>query len=128
MFACIPTNGGAGLDDTLCDHFGSAPYFTLYDTRDDRLTVIENINAHHGHGQCHPLSVLRSFSIDAVVCRGLGKRAVAALNAGGIQVYRARSTSVRDALAELKSGAMAAITAAQACAGHGQGHGGRCGQ
>ena len=32
MLACIPTKGKNGIEDKVSDHFGSAPYFTLFDT------------------------------------------------------------------------------------------------
>jgi predicted Fe-Mo cluster-binding NifX family protein len=45
MLACIPTNGSAGLEDTVFDHFGSAPFFTLFDSETGEVTVLENRNA-----------------------------------------------------------------------------------
>lgn len=42
MLACIPTEGSTGLDDVVCDHFGSAPCFTLYDSETEEVTVLEN--------------------------------------------------------------------------------------
>ncbi len=118
MLACIPTNTGAGVEDSLCDHFGSAAYFTLYDTEHDTVTVVANGNAHHSHGTCHPVATLAGYGINSIICRGMGRRAVEMMNAQGITIYRTRVESVRDAIAQIKSGALKELDPKQACAGH----------
>jgi predicted Fe-Mo cluster-binding NifX family protein len=85
MLTCIPTKGPDGLDDTISDHFGSAPFFTIYDTDSDQITIVENRNAHHDHGTCHPMNQLAKHDIDCVACVGMGRRAIEALNSEGIK-------------------------------------------
>lgn len=120
MLACIPTNGKTGLDDTVSDHFGSAPYFTLYDSSKDEFTVVENRNAHHSHGTCHPMNQLARYHIDCVVCSGMGRRAIEALNSEGVKVYHSGSESVREAVDRIKSEELAEMDPAKSCRGHGQ--------
>jgi predicted Fe-Mo cluster-binding NifX family protein len=120
MLACIPTAGNAGLDDTVYNHFGAAPYFTLYDTETHKLTVVENRNAHHDHGTCHPMNQLNHYRLDCIVCSGMGRRAVEALSAEGITVYQCDSQQVRDAIGQLTGGRLAEIDPLKACRGHGQ--------
>jgi predicted Fe-Mo cluster-binding NifX family protein len=120
MLACIPTNGNAGLGDTVCDHFGSAPYFTLYNSDDDNLEIIENRNAHHSHGTCHPLNHLTRYRLNGVICAGMGRRAIEALSVEGIKVYRAPSRYVGEVVAKLKTGELTEMDARTACRGHGQ--------
>ena len=122
MVICIPTNGGAGIDDTVCAHFGSAAYFCLYDSDKEELKVLSNRNAHHSHGTCHPMTQLGRHNIDGVVCGGMGMRAIQALNAEGIKIYRAQSDSVREVVEQIKSGDLVEMTPAQACHGHDHGH------
>lgn len=119
MTICIPTRGDAGLKDTVFDHFGSAPYFTLYDSESGEVRTIANQNAHHSHGTCHPMTQLAGENIDCVVCGGMGRRAIQALNADGIKVFYARTTSVNDVVDRMKAGDMKELTPAQACLGHG---------
>lgn len=118
MLACIPTLGGAGLDDAVSDHFGSAPFFVLFDTDSGQLSVVENLNAHHSHGTCHPMTALSRHRIGAVICRGMGRRAVETMNAQNIRIYRTRARTVADVVEEIRTGQLREMTAREACAGH----------
>ena len=120
MLVCIPTNGNAGFEDTVSDHFGSAPYFTLYDSVSDELKVVENRNAHHSHGTCHPMNQLAKYHIDCIACSGMGRRAIEALSTEGIRVYHSELKSVRELIDEIKTGDLTEIDPAKACRGHGQ--------
>jgi predicted Fe-Mo cluster-binding NifX family protein len=132
MLVCLPTQGNTGAADTICDHFGSAPYFTLYDSESEEITIVENRNAHHGHGSCHPLSQLKPYKIDGVVCQGMGRRAIDFLQEAQIKVYSAGSVEVAAVLEKVKSDDLVEIDPAQACRGHGhqggRGHGTRQGR
>lgn len=122
MLACIPTEGNSGITDTVCAHFGSAPFFTLVDTDTDEITVLPNQNAHHDHGTCHPMRTLADYAVTCIVCGGMGRRAVENLMAQGVRLYRAPSTSVADTVAGLKAGTLPEMDVRQACAGHGHHH------
>ncbi|MBC8425480.1 NifB/NifX family molybdenum-iron cluster-binding protein [bacterium] len=123
MKVCIPTTQGTGLEDAVCEHFGSAPYFTICDLEAADATVVANDNAHHAHGTCHPLSQLADHAFDAIVCGGMGRRALEMLRQQGFKVYRATQPTVRDTLTALKAGELAELDAAHACGGHGHGSG-----
>lgn len=122
MLACIPTRGNTGLDDTVFDHFGSAPFFTLYDTDTSEVTILENRNAHHSHGTCHPMNQLASRHVECVICTGMGRRAIEALNAEGIRIYQSGGETVREAVEKFTSGQLTEMDPARACRGHGQHH------
>ena len=118
--ACIPTQGNRGVDDTVFDHFGSAPFFTLYDSATGQTEVLDNRNAHHSHGTCHPLNQLAKYHIDCVVCAGMGRRAIEALGAEGIRVYQSPVTTVGKIIEKLKADQLSLIDPTKACRGHGQ--------
>ena len=120
MLACIPTNGSAGLEDTVCDHFGSAATFTLFNSDTGEITVLDNRNAHHSHGTCHPMNQLAKHKIDAVVCVGMGRRAIEALNVEGIRIYHSGSSKVSEVVENIKTGNLQEMDPAKACRGHGQ--------
>ena len=120
MLACIPTNGSAGLEDTVCDHFGSAATFTLFNSETGEITVLDNRNAHHTHGTCHPMNHLAKYKIDAVVCVGMGRRAIEALNSEGIRIYHSGSKKVSEVVEFIKAGNLQEMDPAKACRGHGQ--------
>ena len=126
MLTCIPTMGQAGLADTVCDHFGSAPFFTLYEKESGALTILANDSAHDGHGMCHPLKQLGQYKIEAFVCMGIGRRALMMLGSAGIKVYTPGTKSVAEVIEKIKTDALTELDPEQACQGHGQGPGG-CG-
>ncbi len=54
MKICIPTETGEGKNAQVYGHFGSAPYFTIYDTDAQSIEIVDNANSHHEHGTCNP--------------------------------------------------------------------------
>jgi predicted Fe-Mo cluster-binding NifX family protein len=122
MRVCIPTNDDTGRSAIVHGHFGSAPCFTIADTDTGSLSTLVNTNAHHAHGTCHPLGQLTGQDIGAIVVGGIGHRALEALRAGGLAVYRADAgATVADILDRLAAGDLREIDAVHACAGHGHG-------
>jgi len=127
MKLCIPTEDSGGLDARVCEHFGSAPFYTVVDTETENFELLNNRNLKHRHGDCNPVSSIESQKIDAVVCGGLGKRALMRLQQSGFEVYLSRSQTVRDVVAEQKAGALHKATVEEACGGHSHGRGSGCG-
>ena len=125
MRIAIPTDDDRGLDARICAHFGSAPFFTLVDTDTGEVRGIPNQNLHHAHGTCHPMRQLRPERIDALACRGMGRRAQATLADERIDVFLTRSRLVSEVVEAVKAGTAVRMTAADSCAGHeaGRGHG-----
>ena len=119
MKICIPTETNAGKAAQVYGHFGSAPYFTICDLKDNTIEIIDNTNQHHEHGMCQPVRALAGKVVDAVVCGGMGARAVMMLNEGGMKTYRAIAGSVEEVIKRYKEGALEEITIENACASHG---------
>ena len=119
MKICIPTESDQGKEAKVYGHFGSAPYFTIYDTEKGSVEVINNANQHHAHGMCQPMSALEGKAVNAVVTGGAGARAVQKLNEGGIKVFRAVPGTVNDIAAQLAKGELEEISVENACAQHG---------
>ncbi len=118
MKICIPTRTKDGKKAEVFGHFGSAPCFTIYDTQTDQIEIIENADQHHSHGMCQPMATLAGKQIGAVVCGGMGVRAVQKLNESGIKAYRAADGTVEQILQQQKSGTLEEITVLNACAQH----------
>jgi len=119
MKICIPTETGDGTSAQVYGHFGSAPYFTICDIEDGTMEIIDNTNQHHEHGMCQPVRALAGRVVQAVVCGGMGARAVMMLNESGIKTYRAVVGSVEEVLNRYKAGALEVITVENSCASHG---------
>jgi len=119
MKICIPTMDDRGMDGMPSDHFGSAPYFTFFDTSTEETQVERNGGAHHVHGACRPLDFLGRHPVDAIVCRGLGKRAFSRLRDAGIEVFVTLEPDVKTTIEAMSQGRLRKLTSEEACHGHG---------
>jgi predicted Fe-Mo cluster-binding NifX family protein len=122
MRLCIPTEDDRGLAGRLSSHFGSAPYFTLVDSETGEVEVVSNLGAEHEPGSCSSAQALAAYSVGAVVCRGLGRRAFGRLRDMGLPVYVAEDGGAAEALEAFRAGRLARLTSEAACHG-GRGHG-----
>ncbi len=119
MKICFPVQEKNGLAQKIYQHFGSAPFFIIYDTETKNFQTVENSNQHHSHGACHPLGIISQFKVDAVITSGMGKRAVQLLNEAGIKVFLSAGDSVEDALRKSAANDLVELTPANACGHHG---------
>ena len=127
MKLCIPTTDGRGLAAAVASHFGSAPYFTLIDSETGRAEVVANDHEHehqhlHGSGACHSADALRSLGIEAILCRGLGRRAFARFAGEGVAVFVIEDADAGRAVDSFRAGRATLLTARDACGG-GRRHG-----
>ena len=83
------------------------------------IDVVANGNEHHAHGQCMPMQQLGALELDSVVCRGMGRNALARLSSGGITVFTTRSQTVREVIEEARNGLLQPLGFTHACTGHG---------
>jgi predicted Fe-Mo cluster-binding NifX family protein len=124
MKICIPTHGDEGLAAALAGHLGRAPFLTLVDTDSGEVAVLAN--APHGEGHCHPTGPLVGRGVEAVLCSGVGRRAVAALEGAGIRVLVTDAQHVDEAVRALRDGAVRVLGVGEACGGHHGEGGGHC--
>lgn len=118
MKVCIPTETNQDIAADVYGHFGSAPYFMIYDTESCTTEIVVNTNQHHSHGMCQPMTVLMDKKIDAVVCAGMGGRAVQRLNEGGVKAYRAIQGTAQSVVDQFLKGGLEEITVVNACIQH----------
>ncbi len=118
MKICIPTESDAGRSAKVHGHFGSAPYFTLYDTEAGTVEILANSNHQHVHGACQPLGALAGRKVEAVVSAGMGLRALQKLQAAGLKVYRAVPGTAEELALRFQNGQLDEITLQDACARH----------
>ncbi|MCR4404406.1 MAG: NifB/NifX family molybdenum-iron cluster-binding protein [Candidatus Acetothermia bacterium] len=117
MRVCIPTEGSGGLDDRVGEHFGRVPTYTIVDTETGAVEVLPNESEHMG-GTGLPGELLARAGVDALLCAGLGPRAMALLEEHGVRVYIGANGSVRDALGAWKRGELQAATDEDICREH----------
>lgn len=129
MKICIPTEDDRGLEGKVCGHFGSAPFYTLIDTESGSCEIIGNSHDKHGHGACAPVGLLSSHAIDSVVCKGMGRGAIAALSRAGVNILVTEERIVSQVVEAAGQNKLRMLSPQDACSGHqhGHGHGHTCG-
>ena len=118
MRICIPTQSKNGKESKINEHFGSAPFFAIYNTDDSTFELIENTNAHHSHGMCQPIAELSEKNIEIVICGGMGARALQKLNQQGIRAFKATTGTVEEIIAQYERDSIEELTVENACDQH----------
>jgi len=102
MKVCVPSHKG-GLDDFVCEHFGRAETFTIYDTETGEVKVIKNTSEHFG-GFGRPPEIIMDLGVDVVICGGIGARAIALFKSFGVKIYMGATGTVKDAIDQFLAG------------------------
>lgn len=117
MRLCLPTLDDRGREAALAEHFGSAPYFTLVDSKTGQLQVVANRTTDHAPFTCDAVEALGTQDVAAVICLGLGRRAFAGLRDSGISVFVTDATRVGEAVDDFRNDRLRRMTEAGACRG-----------
>jgi predicted Fe-Mo cluster-binding NifX family protein len=118
MRIAFPTQENKGLESTVYNHFGSAPFFVVVNTETNELEILDNQDLGHAHGNCQPLAALGGTPVDAVVVAGIGGGALKKLVDAGIQTFRAVEGTVFENISLINEGRLPAFTMDQTCRGH----------
>jgi predicted Fe-Mo cluster-binding NifX family protein len=121
MKLCIPSMGQNGIDDTVGQHFGKVPFYTLYDTETKEATVIPNTSEHNG-GIGLPPELMAKEGVDIMLCGGLGVKAVMMFEEAGIEVFSGATGTVKNAIDAWAAFKLAKATHDNSCSGHGHDH------
>lgn len=122
MHICIPVVDDRGLDSRVCEHFGSSPAYMLVDTETGTCRAVPH-NAPREHGACAPVATLFDLGAEAFVVGGIGRGALARIEARGARVFQSGHATVGETLEAFRSGALRPAFRDDACAGHSHGHG-----
>lgn len=118
MRICLPVGDNNGVDSTVFGHFGSAPFFAIFDTESQSVELVNNGESEHEHGSCMPVDALRALKAEAVLCKGMGMRAANLLIEAGIKPYLVDAETVADAINQYKSMNVRLLNAGNACQHH----------
>lgn len=116
----IPTMGDKGLEETVSEHFGRAPTFTIVDMKTKEVKVLPNTSEHFGGFKVAP-EILAEAGVEVMLCSGLGPRAVSMFEQFGVEVYvgaDSSGTTVRDAISAFQAGRLTEASDANACKMH----------
>jgi predicted Fe-Mo cluster-binding NifX family protein len=118
MKICMPVLTSDGINSEIYGHFGSAPFFAIYDSADDSVVVVNNGVGEHEHGQCMPVNAIRNTGAEAVLCKGMGMRAANLLIEAGITPYMVDAETVNEAVKKYKTKDIVVLDASRACQHH----------
>jgi predicted Fe-Mo cluster-binding NifX family protein len=122
MKICIPIKENKGIDSIAYNHFGTAPFFLIYDLDNENLKTIENGDLNHQHGMCQPLKALGGENVDAILVGGIGAGALTKLNNQGIKVYKVENDSVLKNIELLKENKLLEFSIKNSCNHHNCSH------
>lgn len=122
MKICIPVKENKGLDSIPYNHFGSAPFFLIYDTDKEEIKEINNTDVNHEHGKCQPLKGLSGEEVDVILLGGIGARALMKLNNAGIKAYKATNETLFNNIEQFKNNKLVEYTPSLSCS-HEHNHG-----
>ena len=117
MKVCIPSQDDKGLDAQVGEHFGRVPLYTIVDLDTKEVKVIPN-TSHHMGGQGYPPEIMAHEGVDALLCRGLGRRAIGMFEELGIQVYIGARGTVQQTIEAFKEDQLQKATMDSACKEH----------
>ena len=118
MKLCFPVEEARSLDSRVCEHFGSAPAFIVFNTETKEEKTVLNNDAHHSHGMCSPLKALAGQQVDAIILSGIGRGALMRLTEAGIKVYKAFEGTVSENLKLFELGRLPQFRPGNVCTGH----------
>ncbi len=119
MKICMPVLDANGMNSVVYGHFGSAPFFAVYDTEKQDISFVNNNESEHEHGQCMPVATLQKIGAEAVLCKGMGMRAANLLLEAGITPYMVDAGTIAGAIKQYETKNVAVLDASKACQHHG---------
>jgi predicted Fe-Mo cluster-binding NifX family protein len=109
----VPTIGQEGLNDSLAQHFGRAPYFTAVDLDDNgevaNVKIVQNVGEHAG-GMGHAHDNILGLQANFIIVYGMGPRGLSTFQDAGVTVLRANADTVKEVIAAYKDGKLQALT------------------
>ena len=117
MKIAIPTLGEKGLEETVSEHFGRCPTYTIMDNEGNIVTIINNTSSHNG-GKDLPPELLQQNGINVLLCKGIGPRAIEMCNSFGIEVYVDSSSIVKEIYTKWKNNQLHKASLDDGCGEH----------
>jgi predicted Fe-Mo cluster-binding NifX family protein len=119
MKICMPVLDEKGMDSVVYGHFGSAPFFALYDTDKQTVSFVKNNESEHEHGQCMPVAALQKIGAEVMLCKGMGMRAANLLIEAGITPNMVDAKTISDAITQFNEKNVNVMNVSNACQHHG---------
>jgi predicted Fe-Mo cluster-binding NifX family protein len=107
------TSTGKDMDSMLDERFGRASYFIITDIDTGDIKAFENTNISSAHGTgVQVAQFVIGLGAKALITGNVGPNAMRVLKASGLEVFRANSMTVRQALKSFSEGKLQSISEA----------------
>lgn len=123
MKIAVTAESSAGLESTVAEHFGHAPYFLFVDVDDGKISAAESVPSPFGGGHApgEVPSFVKGRQADVILSGGMGGRAVAAFESLGIHATTGATGSVRAAIENYLKGDLTGAAPCNESVKHGHG-------
>ena len=109
----VPTTDQQGLNATLAEHFGRAPFFTVVDLNDKRdatnVKTVPNMGEHAG-GMGYTHDHILELKPNAIIVYGMGPRGLNTFQSACVAVLRANAKTVGEVIASYKEDKLQELT------------------
>jgi predicted Fe-Mo cluster-binding NifX family protein len=103
----MPAENEAGLEASLAEHFGRAPYFAVIDLDENGQVVevkTEPNRGEHAGGVGHPHEALLDLNPNVIIAFGMGPRGLLSFQNAGVRVLKANAKTVNETIEAFKEG------------------------
>lgn len=118
MKVCMPVKADQGLESLVYGHFGSAPFYVVFDSESNQVQSVVNTHKQHEHGGCDPLEPFSEHKPDVVVVGGIGKGALGQLHKAGVKVFKAEGKTVQENINVFSTKGLPEFDQNHTCQGH----------
>ncbi|MBY9002004.1 MAG: NifB/NifX family molybdenum-iron cluster-binding protein [Candidatus Heimdallarchaeota archaeon] len=113
MKYAIPITENKNWDSPVGEHFGRVPLYAIWDQETNTLDIIPNESNHFG-GVGMPAEFLATKS-NAIICSGIGARAIDLCNQLGLDLYIGATDTIRVTIDLLTSGKLTKASRKDGC-------------
>ena len=127
MKVCIPVTADKGLESPVSEHFGKAPLHIVIESNSMEWEFVkkEGDCDADSHGHCLPATLLLEMGVEVVLCKGIGRGAMAKLLSHDIAVHRTEEATALKSLENWLDQLLPFVSEKDLCPGHhhkGAGH------
>jgi len=123
MKIAVTAENNNGLESTIAQHFGHAPYFMLVDVENGKITSTQGVAnpfaEHHQPGQIP--GFIKEQNADVILSGGMGGRAIQFFEQYGIKTATGANGTVRQSLENYLGDNMTDATPCDESVAHGHG-------
>jgi predicted Fe-Mo cluster-binding NifX family protein len=113
MKYAIPILESNGKKSRVGEHFGRVQFYAIWDADDDSIEIVRNESSHMG-GRGLPAEFLANIC-NAIICKGIGSRAISLCNQLGVKVFMGAAETVEETIDLFKNGVLKEASANEGC-------------